>query len=162
MGRIAIGVVLCGFCFHLMGCNSLTGIEDGGRITKVKKYHLDLSNDTKSRAADQMIRNERKRRLHGAVSQEEEEAREGFYFTVFWKTESPEVPATVRLEYLLQATEDQVHVQEVEVPAGKRSHVTDFTVVGEEYAEFGEVLAYRLSVDQEGRTVADHLSYLWE
>ena len=145
-----------------MGCKSLSGIKDGGRITKVKKYHLDLSNDTKASAADAMIRNERKRRLQGAVSQEEQEAREGFYFTVFWKTESPDVPATVRLEYLLQQTEDQVHIQEVEVPAGKHSHVTDFTVVGEEYAESGEVLAYRFTVEQEGRTIADHLSYLWE
>ena len=160
--RIFVAATLTACCCQLTGCSSLEGLKNGAAITKVNKYHLDLSNDTKSSAADKLIINERKRRLHGAITSDEEEAREGFYFTVFWKTENPSLPATVRLEYLLQSTNDTVHMQEVSIPGGRKSHVTEFSVVGDEYAEHGEVLAYRISVDQEDRTVADHQSYLWE
>jgi hypothetical protein len=151
-----------GGCFQLSGCKSLSGIEEGAAITKVKKYHLDLSSQVKATAADKMINHEYERRLFGAVSQKDREAREGFYFTVFWTTDNSDVPAIVRLEYLLEQTNDKVHVQEDEVAAGQTTNVTEFSVLGDEYAEFGEVLAYRISVHQQGKIVADHQSYLWE
>ena len=103
-----------------------------------------------------------RRRLHGAVSPAEIEARQGVYFTVFWKTENPDSPATVRFEYIMENTVDTIHVKETEVAGGSKSHVTEFSVVADEYDEHGVVLAYRISVEQNDRTIADHKSYLWE
>ncbi len=160
--RIVLLALAGAMAFSLVSCISPVGIRNGGRITKVNKYHLNPDDDIKGRAADKMISNERRRRLHGAVSPAEIEARQGVYFTVFWKTENPDSPATVRFEYIMENTVDTIHVKETEVAGGSKSHVTEFSVVADEYDEHGVVLAYRISVEQNDRTIADHKSYLWE
>ena len=145
------------------GIDSSGKIMAGGEITKVKYYLLNVKDRAQMRAVDPMIRNERSRRLYGAITPLEQRAREGHYYTVFWRTDDPLTPATVKMEYRQGDVVDEILVKQVEVdPAGEESHTTDFEVIGEEYKDDGEVLAFRFSVEQNGQVIADDKSYLWE
>ena len=47
----------------------------------------------------------------GAITAEEYRERYGYYFTIFWKTDAPGSPNTVRLEYTQANTGATVHVK---------------------------------------------------
>ena len=147
----ALGVVSCS-----------TSQPDTGAVRKVKHFELDLQAEDKVRARDAMIRNERNRRLHGAITPYERRSRQGHYFTIHWKVEDRTVPATVRLEYYQESTSVTLHVKEVEVFAPERSNVTEIAVIGEEFLTNGRVLAHRITVVQGETVVGEQKSFLWE
>jgi len=144
------------------GCVSPDGLKNGGEISKVKVYLLDVKDKAQLKTVDKMLRNERSRRLHGAITPRELRARQGYYYTVFWSTENPGAPATVRFEYRQADTGDEVLVKEIEIAESKRNNVTEFSVIGEPYRTDGVVLSWKTSVFQQGFEIADYQSYLWE
>lgn len=131
-------------------------------ITKVNPYHLKRKTWNDRKIYDEMIRFEQDRRLRGAVTREEIDGKLGHYFTVFWTTKQPKVPATVRLEYRQSATNQIIHAKESEVASPKRRNVNEFQVTGDEYSERGNVTQWRALVLQNGEVVAEYKSFLWK
>lgn len=129
-------------------------------ITKVNPYHYQYG-DEFVRTDDQMIRFEHRRIYHGAVDGKELEAREGNYYSVFWKSKN-RAPATVRFEYRSANTGPQIHLKEIHVSAPKKSNVTKFEVIGQEYETKGKVTQWKASVIENGAVVAEFKSFLWK
>ena len=136
------------------------GDKADAEITKVKYEWLNLG--TRFRTEDPMIKFERKYLLWGAYTREDYYARVGKYYTISWRSEDRSPGLVVRFEYRQANTEDEVHVKEVTVDKVKRRNSTDFEVIGEEYKEKGNVLAWRVSLVRNGEVVATSESFLWD
>ncbi len=129
-------------------------------IEKVKYTHLQLSKSVKTQ--DPMINFERDYLLHGAITTEEYRARQGKYYTVFWKVKDRSPGLVIRFEYLQANTQDTIKVKEITPDKIKRSNITDIRVIGEEYNTDGNVLAWKVSLVRNGEVLDSVESYLWE
>ncbi len=129
---------------------------------EVKTYLLrDQSHDE---GGDPMARNERLRRLHGAVSMDERRARLGQYYSVSWHDAEGAglAPATVVFEYQQGATASRVMRKTATFPAGTSAGTAEFEVTGDDYFTGGRVLAWRVSLRRGDAVVATRQSYLWQ
>ena len=114
---------------------------------------------------DQMVRGEVQRYLHGAVTVEERSQKIGQYYHVTWK-QSDQLTAglagktEVVFEYLQAASGSMVKriVQRAQSPAHADAY---FTIAGKDYAKNGRVLAWRVSVHNNGEALGSKQSYLW-
>lgn len=133
-----------------------------GSLT-VKQFQLrDLAD---SSAEDPMARNEKLRRLHGAVSVEERRQRLGQYYTVLWRDPAGgtgDRPSEIIFEYQQGATASLVKRMSRRFDPGEPSGVAEFAVIGDDYFTNGRVLAWRVIFLQDGRVVATKQSYLWQ
>ncbi len=130
-------------------------------IRKVKYEQLNLSQSL--RTEDAMIGFERSYLLYGAITSEEYRAREGKYYTIFWRSKGDRRPGmVVRLEYLQANTGDEVKVKEVTVDKVERQNTTDINIVGEEFKTDGNVVAWKASLVRDGEVVSFVESFLWE
>jgi len=109
---------------------------------------------------DKMIAFERDRLDYGAATREERRQRHGHYFTFWWRTEQA-ANLKVRLEYRQSNLGNYVLAKEVDVAAKPGTHKTHFEVVGDEYYEDGQVLAWRAVLIEGDRIVALTQSFLW-
>ena len=160
LSRLFLLAGLSAAAVTLSACGT-TGQNAGGiaRITKVNPYHLKPGEWTKTE--DRMIAFEQAHRYHGAISAEEYRERFGYYFTIFWKSEAPGSPNTVRLEYTQANTGATIHVKDVPVDSAKRRNTTEIPVVGEEYLANGAVTSWKASVLSGEEVIADYRSFLW-
>jgi hypothetical protein len=55
-----------------------------------------------------------------------------------------------------------VQAQEASYPNARGSYKTEFKVVGDDYLDDGRVTAWRCSLIENGRIVAERHSYMWE
>jgi hypothetical protein len=131
----------------------------------VKQFQLrDLAD---SNAEDPMVRNEKLRRIHGAVSVAERRQRLGQYYTVLWRDPAGDAgagdgPRDIIFEYQQGATASLVKRMSRRFDAGQTSGVAEFAVIGDDYFTNGRVLAWRVSFLRDGRVVATKQSYLWQ
>lgn len=133
----------------------------GATITKVNPYRFpDYA--VRIPPADPSITFERDAVLHGAISAKEREARQGDYFTIFWKAEDRTQPVKVRLDYTQQKTGSQLKMVEQEVTDIHRSNTTKFNFIGDEYVANGPVTSWRASIVRGKDTLVDYKSYLWK
>ena len=112
-------------------------------------------------AQDASIRFERQYRLFGAVTKLDQRERTGNYFDFFWKARRP-ADLTMRLEYKQEKLHAHVQAQEIFYPQAHGMHKTEFKVVGDDYFDDGRVIAWRCSLIENGRIVAETHSYLWQ
>jgi hypothetical protein len=119
--------------------------------------------NTKSGAVAQQasITFERQYRLFGAVTQLDQHQRFGNYLDFFWRAKRP-ADLTVRLEYRQEKLHAQVQAQEISYANARGNHKTEFKVVGDDYFDGGRVLAWRCSLIENGRVVAEDRSFLWK
>jgi|ERR1700736_3328785 hypothetical protein len=110
---------------------------------------------------DASIRFERQYRLFGAVTKLDQRERTGNYFDFFWKARRV-ADLTVRLDYKQEKLHAHVQGQESFYPRARGSYKTEFKVVGDDYFDDGRVIAWRCSLIENGRIVAETHSYLWE
>jgi hypothetical protein len=112
---------------------------------------------------DPMVRMEKARRLHGAVSMTERRQRLGQYYTLVWNDPDGvgKGPVEAVFEYQQGATASRVKRMTKEFPASDASGIADFAIIGDDYFTNGKVLAWRASVRREGRELASRQSYLW-
>lgn len=112
---------------------------------------------------DPMVRMEKARRLHGAVSMAERKQRLGQYYTMVWHDPdgAGKGPVEVIFEYQQGATASRVKRMTKSFPAIDASGVAEFAVIGDDYFTGGKVLAWRASVRRDGRELASRQSYLW-
>ena len=128
----------------------------------VKQFQLrDQVRDLKE---EPMVRMEKERRLHGAVSMAERRQRLGQYYTLVWQDSAGvgQGPVEVVFEYQQGATGSQVKRVTREFPASAAEGIAEFSVIGDNYFKGGRVLAWQASVLRDGRELASRRSFLWK
>jgi hypothetical protein len=118
---------------------------------------------SRSRSVDQeaSLNFERSYRLHGAVTALDQRQRFGQYFDFFWRAKRPS-DVTVRFEYKQEKLKAFVQAKEQTYQNVNGTNRSEFRVVGDEYADDGQVLAWRCLLIEHGRIVAEKRSYLWD
>ena len=110
---------------------------------------------------DAPISFERQYRLFGAVTAFDQRQRSGNYFDFFWRAKRPS-DVTVRLEYRQEKLHEHVQAQEITYRNVHRTHKTEFKVIGDDYLDDGQVIAWRCLLISNGRIVAENRSFMWE
>lgn len=125
----------------------------------VKQFRvLDTSVDL---SADPMVRSEKQRRLHGAITMAEKRERLGAYYTVLWHDPPGPGEVEVRLEYQQAATASKVLQRNQRFAAEESSGVAEFAIIGSDYLRNGRVTAWQVTLLRGGRVIATERSYLW-
>lgn len=112
---------------------------------------------------DPMVRQEKLRRLYGAISLEERKAKLGQYYTILWNL--PESTASEReivFRYQQGGSGSRVKTMSRKLPAGSPEGKEEFGIIGDDYFNNGRVLAWKADLIVDGNTVASEKSYLWE
>lgn len=135
--------------------NVQSGKAKGGKLSNTQPSAKSTT------AQDASIRFERQYRLFGAVTKLDQRERMGNYFDFFWKARRP-ADLTMRLEYKQEKLHAHVQAQEIFYPRARGGYKTEFKVVGDDYFDDGRVIAWRCSLIENGRIVAETHSYLWE
>jgi hypothetical protein len=104
---------------------------------------------------------ERSYRMHGAVTALDQRQRFGQYFDFFWRAKRPS-DVTVRFEYKQEKLRAFVQAREQAYQNVHGTNRTEFQVVGDEYFDDGQVLAWRCLLIEHGRIVAEKRSFLWD
>src|SRR6266516_3274921 len=110
---------------------------------------------------DAPITFERQYRMFGAVTGLDQRQRFGNYFDFFWRAKRPS-DVTVRFEYRQEKLHEHVQAQEQAYQNARGTNRSEFRVVGDEYFDDGEVLAWRCLLIEHGRIVAEKRSFLWD
>jgi len=110
---------------------------------------------------DAPITFERQYRMFGAVTLLDQRQRFGNYFDFFWRVKRPS-DVTVRLEYRQEKLHEHVQAQEITYRNVHGTHKTEFKVIGDDYLDDGQVIAWRCLLISNGRIVAENLSFMWE
>jgi len=113
---------------------------------------------------DPMVRNEKLRRLHGAVSMSERREKLGQYYTLIWNDAKGVGLGPVELVFQYQqgATASRIKRMTRTFPAGDGSGQAEFAVIGEDYFQNGRVLAWKATLTRGGQEIATRQSYLWQ
>lgn len=134
-------------------------LSDDFEFRKEKLYTL--ADHPPAPTQDASINFERQYRLFGAVTRLDQGQRFGNYFDFYWRAKRP-ANLTVRLEYRQEKLRSAVQAREVAYPEGRGHHQTSFSITGDDYFDFGRVIAWRCLLIEHGRIVALTRSYLWE
>lgn len=116
-----------------------------------------------SQGDDPMVRQEKLRRLYGAVTMEERKEKLGQYYTVIWNS-----PATVgadrevRFDYLQAGSGSRIKTTRRQLSSELAKGKEEFAIIGDDYFKNGRVLAWKASYVAGGKTIASKQSYLWE
>jgi hypothetical protein len=110
---------------------------------------------------DAPITFERQYRMFGAVTGLDQRQRFGNYFDFFWRARRPS-DITVRLEYRQEKLHEHVQAQEISYQNVHGTRKTEFKVIGDDYWDDGEVIAWRCLLISNGRIVAENRSFMWE
>lgn len=108
---------------------------------------------------DPMVRNEKLRRLYGAVSLEERKGRLGQYYTALWNADSG---AEKEIVFSYQQGGSKIKQMRRGIPAGTAEGKEEFAVIGDDYFTNGRVLTWKMDLIVGGQTIASKKSYLWE
>lgn len=111
---------------------------------------------------DPLVKMEKSRRLHGAVSMAERRGRLGQYYTLIWHDPAAAEPAEVVFEFQQGATASRIKRLVKSFPAGDSQGTAEFAVIGDDYFSGGKVLAWKATLKRGQRTVASRQSYLWQ
>ena len=104
---------------------------------------------------------ERQYRMYGAVTALDQRQRFGNYFDFFWRAKRPS-DVTVRLEYRQEKLHEHVQAQEITYRNVHGTRKTEFKVIGDDYLDDGQVVAWRCLLISNGRIVAENRSFMWE
>lgn len=140
----------------LGGCASAPG------TLSVKQFHL--RSEIILPADDPMMRMEKLRRLHGAVSIAERRERLGQYYTLTWSDPkgSGRGDVEVRFDYQQGASASLVKQMHKDFPTSAGAGSAEFAVLGDDYFTQGKVLAWKASLLRDKKVLATQQSYLWQ
>ncbi|HEX5790033.1 MAG TPA: hypothetical protein VFY13_02720, partial [Luteolibacter sp.] len=121
----------------------LVSCASSNKALSVKQYQL--RDQALDRGEDPMVRMEKERRLHGAVSMEERRQRLGQYYTLNWSDpKGVNVgPVEVEFEYRQGGSGGEIKSMSQLFPPSETSGTVEFAVVGDNYFDNGKVLAWR-------------------
>jgi hypothetical protein len=128
----------------------------------VKQFQL-RDQDTKS-TDEPMVKMEKERRLHGAVSMAERRSKLGQYYTLLWNDPAGagQGEVEVTLQYQQGATASRVKRMIRSFPAADSQGSAEFAVIGDDYFKGGKVLAWKATLRRGKREIASRQSYLWQ
>lgn len=125
---------------------------------RVRQFHL---RDDKPANGNEFIRGEMGKRLHGAVTLEEREARKGQYYNISWHGLSGAKAVKVVFEYRQVVGGADVKRMVKTMTASSEGKL-EIQVTGAAYQKGGRVLAWRVTLFDGGESVAQKQSYLWD
>jgi len=102
-----------------------------------------------------MVRGDQQRRLYGAITIEEHEARLGQYYEVRWDLKGKE-------HLLAQTLNSELKVISKQYPTDVTKGKIDFQIIGEDYKTNGRVLAWKAELVIDGKIISSKQSFLWE
>jgi hypothetical protein len=143
-------------------CALLPGACAGPNKTlEVKQFHL--RDEALASAEEPMVRMEKLRRLHGAVTLAERRGRLGQYFTLIWNDPAGVGQGEVEVVFQYQqgASASQVKRMSKKFPASDAAGTVEFAVIGDDYFKGGKVLTWKATVFRGNRELASRKSYLW-
>jgi hypothetical protein len=129
-----------------------------GRVKKVLPHFIDL------KGRHTLTPSLYDRDAYQAYLREHPEERSGVRFDVQWKAHGASTaPLKLRVELRGVAKGDvpPERTLEKEVKPGWLSHWTSLPLTGEDYANFGDVTAWRATLWEGDRLVAEQKSFLW-
>jgi hypothetical protein len=126
-----------------------------------KKSSSNSPNQKTATLQDAPITFERQYRMFGAVTGLDQRQRFGNYFDFFWRAKRPS-DVTVRLEYRQEKLHEHVQAQEITYRNVRGTHKTEFKVIGDDYWDDGQVIAWRCLLISDGRIVAENRSFMWD
>lgn len=128
----------------------------------VKQYQV--RDQVRNPDDEPMVRMEKERRLHGAVSMAERRQKLGQYYTLLWQhpAGAGQGPVEAVFQYQQGATASRVKRMTKEFPASAVHGKAEFAVIGDDYFKGGRVLAWRATLQRGGRELASRQSYLWQ
>lgn len=131
------------------------------KTLEVKQFHL--RDETLASTEEPMIRMEKLRRLHGAISASERRNRLGQYYTLFWSDPAGVGQGEVEVVFQYQqgGSASLVKRMSKKFPASDASGTVEFAVIGEDYFTRGKVLTWKATVYRGNRELASRQSYLW-
>jgi hypothetical protein len=107
-----------------------------------------------------MIYMERHRRTFGAIDNNEIAANTGEFFTFFWRAKR-QADLTLRFEYRQSNLKNLVQAREIDYPAARGSHESEFDVIGNDFSEDGRVTSWRALIIENHVIVALLQSRAW-
>lgn len=150
------------FRLGLFGACLLSACASPSESLVVKQF---LLRDQEPRSVSEpLVRMEKSRRLHGAVSMEERRQRLGQYYSILWNDPAGAGRGEVelRFEYQQGATGSRIKRAVRRFPATETGGTFDFAVIGDDYFEGGRVLAWKATLLRGSNELATRRSYLWE
>lgn len=103
---------------------------------------------------------EQHRRTWGAIDGTEINAKTGEFFTFFWRAKR-QADLTLRFEYRQSNLKNLVQAREIDYPAARGSHESEFDIVGNDYSEDGRVTSWRALLIENHVIVALLQSRAW-
>ncbi|YCM43839.1 hypothetical protein V2O64_21250 [Verrucomicrobiaceae bacterium 227] len=125
---------------------------------RVRQFHL---RDNKVANGNEFIRGEMGKRLYGAVTLEEREARRGQYYNISWHDLSGARAVKVVFEYQQAVSGADVKRIVKTLPASREGMV-EIRMIGDSYQKGGRIVAWRVTLFDGGESVAQKQSYLWD
>lgn len=112
-----------------------------------------------------MVRGDQQKRLYGAVTVADHEARLGQYYEVTWNliglVENPIEPVTVIYRYRQASTGSKLKFLSKRYEPGVAEGKVEFNIIGENYTKGGRVLSWKADLVYGGRVLESKQSYLW-
>lgn len=147
-------IILCGLLAGAAACPAATG-----RVIKVLPHFLDLEG---RRALSPSLYD---RDAYQAWLRRHPEKRSGVSFDIQWKTRGGLfAPLKLRVELIGTSRGDlpSRRVLETEIkPGGWFSHWTSLELAGQDYREFGDVTAWRVTLWEGDQLLSEEKSFLW-
>jgi hypothetical protein len=111
-----------------------------------------------------MVKMEKERRLHGAVSMAQRRNKLGQYYTLLWNDPSGADNGDVEVifEYQQGASASLVKRLIQKFPASDSKGKAEFAVIGDDYFKGGRVLTWKATLRRGKRVIATRQSYLWQ
>ncbi|MEN8735940.1 MAG: hypothetical protein ACN4GG_02340 [Akkermansiaceae bacterium] len=149
---------LCAFALLFVSCASKETLS-------IRQFHLtdpEVERDYYDRYDEnQFIRGVINKRMHGAITAQECEARKGHYYTVNWQQLTGKEPVKILFEYRQASTGARVKRTSRILPASE-SGCAEFQIIGSGYKKNGRILSWRFILYEGGQKVASKQSYFWD
>jgi hypothetical protein len=130
-----------------------------GKVIKVLPHFLDRD------GRHQLTPDLYQRDAYQAFLRSHPESRSGIRYDIQWKSKGTTSPVLIlRAELRGIAQGDfprQLTLERTVKPKGRFSHWTGLLLTGEDYAQFGEVTAWRVTLWENGELLDEQRSFLW-
>ncbi|MEM6822758.1 MAG: hypothetical protein AAF558_12560 [Verrucomicrobiota bacterium] len=129
---------------------------------KIKKVYDFLNDQSITKTGkDRSLEYEFKFFNHGAITKAQLYNRKGQYYVVTWANDAAPANYTLRLDYRQGLTRDKVNTIKIPYPAAKGTFKGTFSITGDNYSMYGQILSWRVSVVRDGMIVAQEKSFVW-
>jgi hypothetical protein len=128
----------------------------------VKQFYL--RDQVEDDLEDPMMRGEKSRILHGAVSMAERRDRLGQYYTILWNDANGvgSAPVEIRFDYRQGGSASRIKTRSETFSADTSSGKAVFSVIGDDYFKRGKVIGWKVTLLRGGKVLSTKQSYLWE